>query len=270
MSKSILGRVTPDNVHGEPYPYILKTEALDTAYYEELAAHFPDFSGHPGATKNNVSISMSGLHAFSDEISLHPIWKKFMAFHYSGEFLQQVISSFGEHVRANFPDLETKLGKKLEELTVIPQHIEGDADITVHIPFRINTPVKKASRIRCKHVDSPKKLFNGLLYFRTPEDDSIGGDLEICRWKDSPRFHDVFVEDDCADVVDIVPYRSNTLIMFLNTPNSIHGVTKRMQTQHFRRYIAFTAEFKEPVYDLSALQDNETPWALTLGKFSKV
>ncbi len=265
MTKSILGRVTPDNVHSDPFPYILTTEALDPDYYEELAAHYPDFSGHPGASKNNVSISMSGLHAFSDEIPLHPIWKEFMAFHYSGEFLQQVISTLGDLIPESFPDLETQLGKKLEDVTVIPRHIEGDADVEIHVPFRVNTPVNKASRVRSKHVDSPKKLFNGLFYFRAPEDDCIGGDLEICRWKNGRRFNDVFVEDGWADVDDIVPYRANTFILFLNTPDSVHGVTMRMPTPHFRRYIAFTAEFKQPVYDLDALQDNSTPWALTLG-----
>jgi len=269
MTESILGRITPENVHSDPFPYILTTEALDPAYYEELAAHYPDFSGHPGASKNNVSISMSGLHAFSNEIPLHPIWKEFMAFHYSSEFLQQVVSCFGNLVRESFPELETKLGKKLEELTVIPQHIEGDADITVHIPFRINTPVREASRVRCRHVDSPRKLFNGLLYFRAPEDNSTGGDLEVCRWKEGRRFNDVFVNDEWAEVDDIIPYRGNTFVMFLNTPDSVHGVTKRMPTPHFRRYIAFTAEFKEPVYDLDALQNNSTPWALTLGNFSE-
>ena len=259
----------PDNVHGQPYPHILTTKALEPDYYEELAAHYPDFSDHPQSSKNNVPISMSGLHAFADEIPLHPIWKDFMAFHYSGEFLQQVISSFGDHITNCFPDLEARLGKKLQDLTVIPRYVEGDADVEIHIPFRINTPVKKSSRVRCRHVDSPKKLFNGLFYFRDPEDDSIGGDLEICRWKEGRRFHDVFVDDDWVDVDGIVPYRGNTFVLFLNTPDSVHGVTRRMPTPHFRRYIAFTAHFKEPVYDIHALQDNSTPWALTLDKYQR-
>ena len=44
-----------------------------------------------------------------------------------------------------------------------------------------NSPVRTPSTVRGPHLDSPFKLFAALLYFRAPEDDSSGGDLEFVR-----------------------------------------------------------------------------------------
>lgn len=267
MTSSILGRITDENVKGDPFPFVLTTEALEPDYYQSLAQHFPDFSDHPETVANNTLAHMSGLHAFADEIEIHPNWQGFMRFHFSQEFFNQITHFLGDHIRSCYPDLESRMGKKVEELTVQPREIEDQgADLLVDVQFAINTPVKKKSRVRCRHVDSPKKLFNGLLYMRSPEDDIDGGDLEICRWKEKPKFRSVFVQDDWVDVVDIVKYQANTLILFINTPESVHGVTPRMPTPLPRRYINILAEFREPLYDIQALQDDETPWALKLGR----
>ena len=263
--QSILDRITPGDIRDEPFPYLLTTEALNPDYYQELAAHYPDMSGHPEIGRNNVPISMSGLHAFSDEIPIHLIWRDFMAFHNSADFFRQVVALFGGHIRRCYPDLEERLGKKLEEFTVKPKEMDGDADIDLNVPFRTNTPVSETSRVRCRHVDSTNKLFNAILYFRFPEDDAVGGDLEICRWRSKPLFQDVFVRDDWADVVEVVKYRANTLILFINTRDSVHGVTPRLPTPHIRRYVNFSGELKDPLYDIKPYQNEETPWALTMG-----
>ena len=263
---SVLNRINSQHVHSEPFHYLTTTEALEAGYYETLAAHFPDFSDHPGARENNAMIHMSGLHAFADEIPINPIWQDFMRFHFSIDFFREIITHLGDGIRHTYPDLEERLGKRFEELTVQPRNTDDvGADLWIDVQFAINTPVREVSRVRRRHIDSPHKLFSGLFYMRAPDDDAIGGDLEICRWLAEPQFQSVMVHDHLAEPVNIVKYRANTLVMFINSPNSVHGVTERLPTRHVRRYINMLAEFREPIFDLQQYQDTTTPWALKMG-----
>ena len=129
-----------------------------------------------------------------------------------------------------------------------------DADVLVDCQFGINTPVSSPSRVRGFHLDSPKKLYNALLYMRAEEDDSDGGDLQICRFHDQPQFHKVTAPDDAVEVVDHVRYEANAFAFMVNSPAALHGVTPRMATPHLRRYINFLAELREPIFDLSPYQ----------------
>ncbi|MGA9638933.1 hypothetical protein, partial [Flavobacterium sp.] len=62
-------------------------------------------------------------------------------------------------------------------------------------------------------TDAPEELFAMLLYFRRPEDDSTGGDLEIWQWKDGrrPAFIGSEANEEGAELVATIPYRPNTL-----------------------------------------------------------
>ena len=199
-----------------------------------------------------------------------------MRFHFSNDFFRQIIRHLGDGIRQSFPDLEQRLGKSLDELTVQPRHTEDQgADIWIDIQFAVNTPVRETSRVRSRHVDDQNKLFAGLFYMRMPEDDSIGGDLEICRWRDAPVFKNPYVQDSQVesthiqdqqvDLVDIVKYQANTLVLFVNTLQSVHGVTERQPTPHFRRYINMIGELRDPLYDIERYQGDSKPWALMMG-----
>jgi hypothetical protein len=161
-------------------------------------------------------------------------------------------------------------------LTVQPRSAKDrGADLSIEFQFAINTPVQTASRVRARHVDNAKKLFSGLFYMREPDDDSVGGDLEICRWRATPEFKNAYVpghqisnthvHDNQVDLVDTVEYRANMLVMFVNSPFAVHGVTMRQPTPHFRRYINFIAEVREPLYDMMQYQNRADPWALMMG-----
>ena len=287
---SILDRITERHVHGDPFPHLTTTEALEPGYYESLAARFPEFSDIVGMKghdedkqriqENNVLLHLSGIHAFADDMPVDPVWRDFLRFHLSTDFFRQIIAHLGDGIRRSYPDLEQRLGKSLEELTVQPRHTkDAGADLWIDIQFAINTPVRETSRVRSRHVDDPKKLFAGLFYMRAPEDDSIGGDLEICRWRGEPRFKNAYVpgrqvesthiQDHQVDLVNTVKYRANTLLMFVNSPFAVHGVTERQPTRHIRRYINMIAEFREPLFDILQYQDNSMPWALMMGGAEK-
>jgi len=68
-----------------------------------------------------------------------------------------------------------------------------------------------------------------------------------------------------VDLVDTVKYQANTLLVLINSPEAVHGVTVRQKTPRIRRYLNFIAEFREPIFDLQQYQDDSAPWALMMG-----
>lgn len=271
---SVFSNIRDEHVRLEPFPHILHTQALEPDYYRKLADEIPDprriFPN--GWGENNQAFVMSGVTAIEKGLAT-PIWREFFDYHCSKDFYLEIVKFFGDQIRRVHPDLEAQLGKSLESLTVAPRKSGLEADVLLDCQFGINSPVREKSRVRTVHVDSPKKLYNALLYMRCDEDDEDGGDLEICRFKDRPRFWEVSTPDDFIDVVDYVRYRANTLIFMINSPHALHGVTPRNPSRHYRRYINFLAELSEPIFDLAPYQDQQalvmlqdtTPWALMMG-----
>ena len=263
---SLVGNIKDGDIRAEPFPHVCSTAALRPGHYRKLAETFPDVvAACPELlTKNNSGEAFSALEAREGGF-LSPAWREFIDYHYSRAFYLDVIRLLGDQMRKVHPHLEAQLGKPLESLTVAPRPTPGNADVLVECQFCINTPVRKVSRVRGVHVDSPKKLFNALLYMRLDEDDVAGGDLDLCRFRDKPRFQQVSVPDEAVEIVDHVPYRANTLILIINSPFALHGVTPRRPTHHIRRYFNFLAELRQPIFDLAPYQDRQTPWALMAG-----
>ena len=269
-SCSVLRHVTEAHVNTSPYAHIHKEGALPPFIYEKLDTTFPnllsdglnspDGAYRKRANRNNTLLHLPGLAAIAEGFVPSKVVQDFIAYHSSKRFFREVIKLLGPGIRTTFPDLETKLGKNLEELSVQPREQEGDADVRLAVQFAINTPVREPSKVRARHIDSPSKLFSALLYMRDEVDDVEGGDLEICRWNGDKKFRNTYVEgkdvssthinDDQSECVSIIPYEANSLIMFVNSVDAIHGVTERQPTPHCRRYINFIAELKEPIYDL--------------------
>lgn len=263
---SLVGNFKDGDFRAEPFPHVCSTATLRPGHYRKLADSFPDLAAACPElwAKNNSGEAFSALQALEAGV-LSPAWREFIEYHYSPAFYLDVVKLLGDQMRKVHPHLEAQLGKSLESLTVAPRPAPGDADVMVECQFCINTPVRTVSRVRGVHVDNPKKLFNALLYMRLDEDDSGGGDLELCRFVGKPRFQQVAAPDDAVEAVDHVLYQANTLILIINSPFSLHGVTPRQPTPHIRRYFNFLAELRQPIFDLAPYQDRETPWALMAG-----
>ena len=104
-----------------------------------------------------------------------------------------------------------------------------------------------SSSPRGPHLDTPNRIYSGLFYFRCPEDDSSGGDLQLFRWKDGPvpRIDSYELPLDRVECVATIPYRPNLLVFFPHGIDALHGVSVRQPTPHFRRYVFITAELGE-------------------------
>ena len=116
-------------------------------------------------------------------------------------------------------------------------------------------------QVRRAHRKQCFKLFVGLLYFRRSDDTSSGGDLDLYRIKNRRYYHDrkLNVPERFIEPAVQVPYRANTLVMFLNTERSLHGVTPRSVTDVPRRFVNFLGEcYQMPAAGLFPIR--RSPW----------
>jgi len=121
--------------------------------------------------------------------------------------------------------------------------------------------------VRGPHLDKPYKLFAAILYMRAPEDESAGGNLRLYRLKDRRARFDrrQHIDERFVEPFDEIPYQANAVVLWLNTPAALHGVTPRSPTAVPRRYINFVAECyalrTDTFFDLE-----RTPWATAYGR----
>ncbi|MDJ0942197.1 MAG: hypothetical protein QNJ30_01940 [Kiloniellales bacterium] len=254
MAQSILARLDPSQISHQPYPHLHSTECLDPAHFAELSAAYPTLekvlAGRP--LKNNYAYLMQARSVFEDP-EMPAIWRDFFAYHTSRAFFEEFLEFWRDAIASEYPDIEARFGKPLSELSTEVRYPgkkgtpeNRSADVMLDCQFGVNSAVTSESVVRGPHIDDIHKLFNALLYFRRPEDESQGGDFVIYRPK-AKSGH--FLQDGRRDIEDryvepvlTVPYRANTLIMMINTSRSIHGVSPRSVTVEPRQYVNFHAE----------------------------
>lgn len=248
--QSLLAKVTAADIRTDPFPHIVITDALPADLYQQLSAGFPPFEvvgwagGAPPPSNSRYALTASQIH---DDARLSAVWKEFTAYHSSPAFFHQVVDLFAGF----WPDaLLRAVGGDLKAVSTGQwlRDRHADARILQDARIEINTPVtKRPSASRGAHLDTLNRIFTGLLYLRHPDDDAVGGDLELHRYrKGVPQDIDVFqFPDDAVEVVATVPYRPNTLVMFANGLHAIHGVGVRGLTPWTRRYVFISAEIEE-------------------------
>jgi hypothetical protein len=252
MVKSVFSRVDRARIVYEPYPYVVAPEALDPALYAELEASFPSFEQVVGerAVENNKVYLRNAIDVI-DAPEIPEVWRHFFAYHVSDAFFREMLEFWSEAIAREYPDLEARFGKPLERVTTgmrrrglakTPENLA--ADVLMDVQFGVNSPVAEASSVRGPHIDKPEKLFAALLYFRHPDDAAPGGDLELYRFRTGRRAFDARRDLRERDVERFrtVSYAPNTLVAWLNTERSLHGVTPRAHSPVPRRYVNFLAE----------------------------
>ncbi len=265
---SVLSNVKKADIRTEPFPHIIVRDALPDALFDELIGSFPKAEMISGSAdmESNKAYRLSAREvAETDGISNS--CREFCDYHTSQAFLNDVVELWHDFIIEAYPGLEADLGKPLGDFTAgkrPSRRPENPADLTDDIQldcqFGMNSAVESRSSVRGPHVDSHHKLFAGLLYFRDPEDDSTGGEFELWRYRNPeyryqpgsaierqtaanlpaprlPRFGSRQME-----VVGSVPYAANVLVMWLNTPFAVHGVSPRQPTDWTRRFVNFIGE----------------------------
>lgn len=254
----LLARLSAAEVRCDPFPHVVLAPALPEATVTALVDSVPpdDVLRAGGKPGSNRRFSFPARDALGND-AVGPAWQALLETCTSRAFFAQLMTIFAPHLRAMYPDIDRAVGP-LERLRTGLRFREDfdTADVLLDALISINTPVTgRASAVRRAHVDDPHKLFAGLLYLRTPNDDSRGGDLELFKFRAGTRvFRDAEVAEQDVEVVKTVAYARNTLVIYPNSLHALHGVTVRQPTPHTRLFLNLIGELREPLFDLSAQQ----------------
>lgn len=263
--ETVLDKVTKSDVRIDPFPHIVVENALPTEAADVLLHDFPPAKLLTEGKElgENQRVSYPANKVRTNE-TIASSWKDCIESHISQEFLAHVTRLFAESIcmqyPAHFSDEAFVRGLRAGVRGVDDF---SAADVLLDAQICINTPASKMNRtVRGPHVDIGNKLFAGLFYLRHPDDDSEGGDLEIYRWKRSPRFFSrQYAPKHCIERGGTIPYRHNTLVVFLNSPFALHGVTPRGPSRFPRMFMNLLGEVESPLFDLRAYEE---------GFFSKI
>lgn len=225
----------------EPFPHVVVQPALDEGLYRELAAAFPPedvFLAGKVAEGNRYYQYRAAKSLANPNIAA--VWREFVRYHTSAAFFAEVVELFGlEELRGT----ETSV-----------RFAEPMAGAALDCQFFYCTPPRvPATTSRSPHIDREVAVFGGLLYFRLEDDRSTGGDLELFRLKGEEREygHNRAVPRELLEPVKTIRYAPNTFVLFLNSPESIHGVTPRSMTPFPRLHMNFVAELPVKRFDIS-------------------
>jgi hypothetical protein len=252
----LLSGVTSADVISEPFPHLVVESVLDESLCDRLVSTFPPLDVLTGGKPygSNQLVGYYASEALNDP-GIAPLWHEMIRLHTSQSFFDELARVFGDHVRASHPSFEERFGR-LDRLRAGVRHRDSfdEIDVTLEAQPCMNTPVTgEPSSVRAGHVDNPNKLFVGLLYLRHPGDRSTGGDLELFTYKRRrPRF--VGHELPRSELVPVktIRYAKNTLLVFLNSYKSLHGVTVRSRTSVPRMFLNLGAEVRADLFTIPA------------------
>lgn len=257
LPSSILAGMTANDVTAEPFAHLMRPECLDPAFFRALSDTMPKPAFPPGMPQNYLVV----VDAFSEKAQarLSDEWRRFAAHHVSNAFWREIVQVLGPAIRRTHPGIEARIGSALEDATTGraagPDAVAGDESAPVRLGLQLtyNTPVTSLSSVRDAHIDKTQRLLSALLYMPEPGDDA-GGELELYRHRDARRLNGVSVAATDVAPFARVPYAPNTMIMFVNSVDSVHGVLPRRPTPHTRRYVNFFVDLAEDFIDTAPYQ----------------
>ena len=261
---SILSKASAAHLKLQPFPHLVIEDALDAQVFAQLEAAFPaDELAVDGRTVKDTWFDYPASKVVNDE-RVAAIWREFFAFHTSADFFQELVALARSALLHLHPEIEARVGRPMSEFKVgMRPGGRGDplapgADVSMECQFYVNY-TQQPRTVRGPHVDRPSELFAALLYFRQPADTSTGANLEICEAV-KPIYPDANairisalpaeVDEESVRTVRTAPYKANTLVLFLNSPRSIHAVTPRSPTPLTRRHINFCADMPFDLFDI--------------------
>lgn len=265
MAPNILSRIDATAVSEDPFPHIAVENAVDHAICAQLRTEFPGFDKFrkwrelpldaPIQEKNNRRMDVTSAEVLQDD-GVSPVWREFVRAHTSADFFRDFVRVFDAAIDRHYPDFKHSFGNP-GDLRVGVEGVDtfDTVDVLLSAAIGMNTPVLLPdTSVRGPHIDQPRSLFAALLYLRDPADHSTGGEFELYKFRGRPQYSKNEIAQSVVDKVKAVPYRDNTLVMFLNTPHAVHGVSPRQITEHPRRFLVVSGYFRKKLFDHSRYQ----------------
>ncbi len=252
---SVLQNFKQENLHMEPFPYIHIPEVLPWDLYERLEREYPEQYCTKNETTGFGTIRYK-QHEFDYENAVTPLWRDFANYHTSMEFKENLLRVFRTGITKLYPKGSIELRHFPEDLYtkyiragVSQRKSPEGGSVRMEMQFVMNAIDQK--QIRTPHVDQAKELFACLFYFKKPEDKGTDGGLNIYKNKEGIQWKPLKgrkVDLDDIEVVNHIPYKRNTMVCFINSLNSLHGVTPRENPSHIRRYINIDGHIVEKLF----------------------
>jgi len=231
----------------DTFPYIIIDDALPANLYEELSSNFPSNEKiiNGNEYKENFAYRYNAYNSLRDK-DINNEWKEFINYHTSYNFLEEFYDIFGESIKKIYKAEKDKLYKKDN----IGVRFEKKNYFNLDCQFVINTPTSGETKVIEPHLDNPVEFYAALLYMKDDDDDSRGGNLTTYAFKNKPSFYGKSrVREHNVNLIEEIEYKKNRLVMFLNSPYSIHGVTKRSKTNFYRKYINIIGEYNFELFN---------------------
>jgi len=246
MNLSVLQNFKPEHLKMDPFPHIHIPQVLPWGLYKELEEQYPEELMLNGETRGFGDKRYQQKDF--DYSAITPLWKAFADYHTSKYFKDEVIQVLSGAIQTHYGD---KLRIKYARADVKPRYEKGPIDaMKMEMQFVINAIDNQS--IRTPHVDQARELFAFLFYFKKFEDKGDDGGLNVYKKKTSGQWRrqgggrEALPEDIKA--VWHVPYMQNTMVAFLNTVNSIHGVEPRDNPTTIRRYVNIDCHVQEKLF----------------------
>jgi hypothetical protein len=248
---SVLQNKSKIQLRTVPFPYFIIDDALPIDLFNELNDSFPNFEkiikNNNGINKyeENTAYRYNAAQSLIDA-SISDNWKDFINYHTSSKFTDELFDIFADSIKNIY-----KVGKdKLPNHSNTGVRFRDKSFFSTDCQFVINTPTSGETTVIEPHLDNPKEFYAALFYMREPDDVSTGGSLTTHAFKDKPSFYGKSrVREEKVNLVEEIEYKQNRLAVFLNTPLSIHGVTKRSKTDSYRKYMNIIGEFNNELFD---------------------
>ena len=253
--ESLLTRVSADDIIEEPFPHIVVRGALEPELCRQLIDEFPPLDAFTQTLLRPYQSNELLVYHASRQLSdpeLTPLWRDMVAEHVSQDHLNRLLEIFADAIREHHPSFFERVGPP-HQLRAGIRHVDpfDRADVLLEAQTAINTPVTAVSSVRQAHLDNPNKLIIGLYYLRHPDDESSGGDLELYRYANGRgEFEGHEIPMRFVEPFKRLSYESNTLVLFLNTPDSLHGVTPRTPTPVPRMFLNLGSEVETNLFTI--------------------
>lgn len=250
MNLSVLGNLGPGDVASGPFPYTATSETFPESVYLELAAARPEVDKHFKVKRgsNNKLATLGAVELFG--LGVPEIWRRFLEFHISEAFRDEVWRVYGDAIRERNPDLEeTRTWPVLPRGSTEPRRSSNVVRLDCQVC--IDTPAKVTSIVRGPHVDNPCGLYAGLFYMRPDDIPSEGGDLILYEHKSLPAewIGKAELRYDSVTELRRVEYRANQSVSWMNTLHSVHGVSPRHAGSGRRLFVNTLIEYPTKLFN---------------------
>ena len=223
----MFSKIELEDFQVSPFPHVVKEDFMESQYFRALILELKKIEPIKrriwSGDSNKTVVAGNEWFPESENIENFPMIKKVWQYLDSNSFYNPLIKEWSDYLPSRFGitgDYVTNILSEAKE-TRLMFDVAGD---------RV--------KIRDPHIDNSKSVLAWRYYCRLPEDESIGGDFCIYSYKRGFRgfklktLVDVrYLSDEDITLENTIRFKANTLVIFLNGIDSVHGVTDRQNAK---------------------------------------